>query len=166
MAWSLDPGTVQDPTTNVVAIHQWGDAVNAGFDFLRGAKAGCHLTSLVGTASGSMPWGTELYDVNGCHSTASLTERIVVPSGWAGLWSVGCDISMSTDIFDVFIQFNAVTNIVQQTSNTVGAVESMASCQTIYPMVVGDYFNVFTVGGTARSTAQTSRFYAHWMQGI
>jgi len=167
MAWSLDPASVQDPTTNAVCLHTWQDLVNAGFDFLRGAKAGCYLTSVVGTATGAfMPWGTELYDVNGCHDTGANTERITVPAGWGGLWFVGVDIAMSSGIFDAAISINGTTNIVIGSSTTSGALETMTSCCTVYPMTAGEYFAVFTVGGTARSTVQTSRFYAHWLQGI
>jgi len=166
MAWSLDPASVQDPTTNVVCLHTWQDLVNAGFDMLRGPKAGCYVTSLVGTAPGFMPWATEFYDVNGCHDNVTNNTRITVPSGWGGLWFVGCDMAMSSGIFDMFISINGVTNIVAESSNTSGALETACEGSTIYPVVAGDYFQVFTVGGTARSTTTTSRFYAHWRQGI
>jgi hypothetical protein len=113
-----------------------------------------------------MVWGTELYDVNGCHDNAVNTGRITVPASWGGLWFVGCDLAMTTDIWGMSIRLNGTTGLVGQTGNVSGGVESMASACTIYPMAVGDYFDVFTTGGTARSTAQTSRFYAHWLHGI
>jgi hypothetical protein len=162
----VDPQTAQNPTTGLVAPFGWGDAVNGDLNFLRGAKAGCHLTSLVGSGVGFLPWGTELYDDNACHSTVSNTERITVPSGWAGLWFVGCTIAVASDVFDIAIALNGTTNLVITSSNAAGATSSMIGCQTIYPMAVGDYFGVYLNTASTRSTSQTSRFYARWMQGI
>ena len=161
-----DPQTVQNPTTGLVAPFGWGDAVNGTLNFLRGAKAGCRLTSLVGTATGTdtpLPWGTETYDVNGCHSTASLTERIVVPSGWAGLWAVGTTIRGSANPFTIYIVVNATTRVTAASSNASGAVVSTVGCETIYPMAVADYFEVWMTGGTSRDTGVASSFWAHWL---
>jgi hypothetical protein len=162
-----DPQTVQNPTTGLVAPFGWGDAVNGDLNFLRGAKAGCHLTSAVGTAApGFLPWGTELYDVNGCHSTVTNTDRITVPTGWAGLWFVGCVLGAASDVFDASIAVNGTTGIVLSSSSAAGASEAMTGCQTIYPMAVGDYFSVYLTGVSTRSTGLTSHFFAHWLHGI
>ena len=67
-----------------------------------------------------MPWGTEVYDVNACHDIAVNTSRITVPATWAGLWYVGADMTMTSDIFDVSILVNGTTTIVVQSSNTIG----------------------------------------------
>jgi hypothetical protein len=163
----VDPVSIQNPTTGLVAPFGWGDAVNGDLNYLRGAKAGCYMTSTVGSAAGFMPWGTEFYDVNGCHSTVTNTDRITVPSGWAGLWFVGCDLAMTSDIFTVAIAVSlsggGPFNIGQASTNVSGAAESMVSVSTIYPVAVGDYFTVFVTGGSTRSTGQTSRYYAHWL---
>lgn len=165
MAWA-DPVVTQDPTTNVIALAAWGDVVNGDLNFLRAAKAGCRLSSVVGTATGTdtvLPWGTEVYDVNACHDNAVNTSRITVPATWAGLWYVGADVTMSSGAFAATIVVNAATRLVVQASNTVGAVDSAVSLDTIYEMAVGDYFEVWITGGTSRSTATSSFMYAHWL---
>jgi hypothetical protein len=165
MAWN-DPLTVQDPTTNVVALHGWGDAVNESFNFLRGAKAGCHLTSVVGTAittDTQLPWGTELYDVNACHDTGSNTERITVPTGWGGLWFIGCLLRCTNNVFHIMLVVNDTTRIAATASSVNGNVESSKTVETIYPLAAGDYVEVWATNGGNRSTSVASHFYAHWI---
>lgn len=42
--------------------------------------------SLTNATETAVTWNTESFDVGGCHSTSSNTERITVPTGAAGLW--------------------------------------------------------------------------------
>lgn len=165
-----DPQSTQNPTTGLVAPFGWGDAVDESFNFLRGAKAGCHLTSVVGTAITTdtpMPWGTELYDVNGCHDTGSNTERITAPSGWGGLWFIGanirCTISSGNSIFHTYLVVNNTTRIAAVSSNSHSNAQSSATVETIYPLAATDYVEVWVTNGAARSTSVASRFYAHWI---
>ena len=161
-----DPVTVQNPTTNVVASHLWGDAIAADLNFLRGPKAGCRLTSVVGTATGTdtvLPWATETYDDNGCHDNVTNNSRITVPSGWPGLWLVGASVRAASGIFTIHIVVNGTTRIVAATSNASGAVVNTVGCETIYVMAVGDYFEVWMTGGTARDTGVASSFWARWL---
>lgn len=164
-----DPQSSQNPTTGLVAPFGWGDAVNESFNFLRGAKAGCHLTSTVGTSTGTdtaLPWGTELYDVTSCHDTGSNTERITVPSGWGGLWYIGASIrlthSVATTPAQIYLVVNGTTRICQVSDNAAGF-EVQSCLDTIYVLAAADYVEVWVTGGTARSTAVESRFYAHWL---
>jgi hypothetical protein len=160
-----DPASSQDPTTGLHAPHGWGDAVAESMNFLRGAKAGCHLTSVVGTATGTdtqLPWGTELYDVNACHDTGSNTERITVPSGWGGLWFIGASVRCTTGLFHVYLVVDDTTRIAAQSSNSSGG-EGQSCVTTVYPLDAAQYVEVWVTGGTARSTSVASRFYAHWL---
>ena len=165
----VDPLTVQNPTTNVVAVHGWMDALNAGFNWLRGPKAGCSLSTVAATVTGTdtiIPFATEVYDVNGCHSTVSNTGRITVPANWAGMWLVGADIRCNSGIFTMSIVRNGTVRFGGQSSGSSGSTTTTAATQTFLEMAVGDYVEVWVTGGTAIDTAVASRFYAHWMFGI
>jgi len=165
-----DPNSAQNPATGLVAPHGWGTNVDASFNFLRGAKAGCHLTSVVGTAITTdtvLPWATELYDVNGCHDNVTNNSRITVPAGWAGLWFIGasirCTQSGTSTPFTIKLVVNATTTICQSVSVGVSLFENQHACETIYVLAAGDYVETWITNGTARSTAVASRFYAHWL---
>ena len=169
MAFS-DPNSSQNPTTGLVAPHGWGTAVDASFNFLRGAKAGCHVTSAVGTATTTdtvLPWATELYDVNSCHDNVTNNSRITVPSGWGGLWFIGANIretqSGTGSVFTIKLVLNATTVLAQSTSVGVAARENGHAVDTIYVLAVGDYVETWITGGSNRSSAVSSHFYAHWL---
>lgn len=167
----VDPVTVQDPAVNVVASHTWGDAVNAAFNWLHAAKAGCLLTTAVSTAvttDTAIPWATETYDVNGCHDTGSNTSRITVPTNWAGLWFVFADIFTTTGESTAWVRVNGTTKIVGQSNNYSGAANSGSELATIYDMAVGDYFEIVVTGGSnidGTGGTGTNRFGAYWMAG-
>ena len=167
----VDPVTVQDPTVNVVATHGWGDAVNAAFNWLHAAKAGCLLTTAVSTAvttDTAIPWATETWDVNGCHDTGSNTSRITVPTNWAGLWFVHANIFTTTDVSTVWIRVNGTTKIVGQSVHVLGGTNVGGDLCTIYDMAVGDYFEVVVTGGSnidGTGGSGTNRFGAYWMAG-
>jgi hypothetical protein len=161
-----DPNTTQNPTTGLVAPFGWGTNVNSDLNFLRGAKAGCHLTSSTGTATGTdtaLPWATELYDVNACHDNVTNNSRITVPSGWGGLWAVGASVRGASDIFTLQIVMGGGTRIVGATSNTSGATVSTVGLETIYVMTATQYFEVWMTGGSSRDTGAVSHFWAHWI---
>jgi hypothetical protein len=161
-----DPNSSQNPTTGLVAPFGWGDFVNGDLNFLRGAKAGCHLTSSVATGTGTdtvLPWATESFDVNACHDNVTNNSRITVPATWGGLWLVGANVRGASDLFTITIVVNATTRIVAQSSNASGGVVSATSCETIYVMAAADYFEVWMTGGTSRDAGSASHFYAHYL---
>lgn len=161
-----DPNSVQNPTTGLVAPFGLGDTWNADFNFLRGAKAGCHCTSSVGTATGTdtvLPWATEVFDVNACHDNVTNNSRITVPSGWGGLWLFGAEVRGASDLFTIYLVVNATTRIVAASSNASGGVVSMVACETIYVMTATQYVEVWMTGGTSRDTGVASRFWGHYL---
>jgi len=172
MAFS-DPNSAQNAATGLVAPHGWGTAVDASFNFLRGAKAGCHLTSVVGTSvNGSdivLPWATELYDVNGCHDNVTNNSRITVPSGWGGLWLLGASIRTTGgggSPTQIYIGLNGGSRPAHVTSSSNSTIADVQTClQVIVVLAVGDYVETWVTGtaGQTRSTAVASRFYAHWL---
>ena len=168
MAWS-DPNTAQNPTTGLVAPDTWGTKVDGDFNFLRGAKAACHVTSTTGTAITTdtvLPWATELYDVNGCHDNVTNNSRITVPSGWGGLWFVGASLRCTYaggNAWKLSLVVNGTTRICESSANAASAADEQHACDTIYVLAAGDYVEVWATGGTNRSTAVASRFYAHWL---
>ena len=165
----VDPNTVQNPTTGIVAPFGWGDSINAAFNWLRNPKVGCYVTSVTATAIGTdtaLPWGTETFDVGACHDTVTNTSRITVPTSWGGLWFVGADVAFDANagtIEQVWIVRNGTTKITGDTGrpNSTAHVQAV-SVEEIYVMAAGDYFEVWVTGADARSTAVTSRFYAWW----
>jgi hypothetical protein len=165
----VDPVTVQNPTVNVVATFQWGDAVNAAFNWLHAAKAGCLLSTAVGTALGTntaIPFATETFDVNACHSTVINTERITVPTNWAGLWLVGADIAAGAGEATIWIRLNGTTKIVGQSMNSSGSTNAQTNVLTVWDAAVGDYFEVVVTGGSAIDLSQaTNRFFGYWLHG-
>lgn len=159
-----DPQSVQNPTTGLVAPFGWGDAVNGDLNMLRGAKSGCHVTSAVGTATGTdtvLPWGTESFDVNSLHSTVSNTSRITADK--AGLWIVGASVRGASDLFTIYLVVNATTRIAAASANASGGVVSTVAVETIYVLAASDYVEVWMTGGTSRDTGVASHFYAHWL---
>ena len=167
----VDPVTIQDPTVNVVATFQWGDAVNAAMNWNHDAKAGCLLTTSVSTAvvtDTAIPWATETYDVNACHSTVTNTERITVPTNWAGLWFVHAQIFTTTSTSTAWIRVNGTTKIVGKSSNDAGGTNAGTSFCTIWDAAVGDYFEVVVTGGSnidGAGTTGVNRFGGYWMHG-
>jgi hypothetical protein len=163
----IDPNTAQDPTTGLVAPFAWGDDVDASFNFLRGAKVGCRLSSVVGTAIGGstvMPWATEVFDVGGCHDNVTNNSRITVPASWGGLWFVGANLCATAGgIILVEIALNGTSRPAGQASNPDGTVDTDTHVETILVLVAGDYVELWATGAGNRSTGDTSTFYAQWL---
>lgn len=166
----IDPNTAQNPTTGLVAPFAWGDDVDGSFNFLRGPKAGCRVTSVTGTAIGGdtvLPWATEAFDVNACHDNVTNNSRITVPTDWGGLWYVGANIAFDASagtIELVDIVKNAASRIVFAQSRPSSVAHTVGvSLDTIITMTAGDYFEAWATGADTRSTTVTSSFFAFWI---
>jgi hypothetical protein len=161
-----DPATVGDPTTGRTEVHGWGDAVNGSLNYLRGAKAGCRVTSSAGTATGTdtvLPWATETFDPDDFHDNVTNNSRLTVPSGKAGLYHVYSTVRGASNLFTLYIVVNATTRIVEQSSQASGSVVSTCGLETTWIMAVGDYFEVWMTGGSSRDTGVASSFGCQWL---
>jgi hypothetical protein len=170
----VDPAATQDPAVNLVAIDTWGDAVNTYQNDLRGAKAGCLLSTVAATVAGTktiIPFASESYDVQACHSTVSNTSRITIPTGWGGLWMIGANLRYTNNVFTLYFVLNGDTTnglIWAKSSNAWTAGDtSRVSVDTIYRFTAGDYVEIALDGTGAGSvfTGDNSYFWAQFLHG-
>lgn len=167
-----DPSATQNPTTGLLADDAWGDAVNLYQNDLRGAKAGCHVTTVTGTAITTntiIPFETEVFDNQGCHSTVTNTSRITVPTGWGGLWYLGANMRCTSNLFNMWLVLNGDTTnglLVGVSSGAWTAGDaSKCSMSTIYVLAAGDYVEVAITGGANIYTGDASNFFGYFLHG-
>lgn len=143
-----------------------------------GNKAGCRVFNSVAfgtsnSAAADVTFDSESYDRQACHSTATNTDRITIPTGWSGLWEIGCHINWANN--------SAGGRRVEIWRNGAGPIagsEIPASASddapkhsvvTTYALVAGDFLKVTVLQSSGGSlnivrTSDTSPcFWAHWV---
>lgn len=172
-----DPQTVNNPTAGAAATAAWGDAVRDATVFLATGKPHARVynsASINHTSSGSfvaVTFDSERYDVGGCHSTASNTSRLTIPSGEDGKYRIGGTVVFAASTASdrgLGIMLNGTTYIAQQvmTSNQAGSQPTVMQVSTDYALVAGDYVQLMAMqrsGGTLAMTAVSAYAPEFWI---
>lgn len=90
------------------------------------------------------------YDTDGAHSTVTNTGRLTVPTGGAGIYLIGANLSEDTSVYSVGhrsqfrILLNGVTVIARRHSHTdfADAEDSHFQIATVYPLNAADFVEV------------------------
>lgn len=179
MAWA-DPEDTHNPSTGTSPPASWGDAVNAAVQWLAGdasnPKPSCRVynssTQSISTSSATaITFNSERWDTGGCHSTASNTARITVPTGGDGKWLIGGHVQWSnsntTGTRQVQLRVNGTTVIaVHEALGTTA--DAMMSITALYSLAATDYVElvVFQNSGVSlniqSSSAYSPEFWAIW----
>jgi hypothetical protein len=164
----VDPQTIQNPTTGLIAttalLAQW----RTDMQWLRNSKAGCRVRTNVATVIGTntaIPFELEDYDNQACHSTASNTTRITVPSGWDGMWLFGGVMRFSTGNVSTLMVYkngSTTTALVRTNSQSNAGNQSSAALTGFERFVAGDYIELCATGGTPVATAFNPVFWSIW----
>jgi hypothetical protein len=123
----------------------------------------------------TLTFDTEVFDVNGMHSTVSNTSRLTVPTDGDGLYLIGGNVKFDTSgtatgssLKGVQILLNGATTIAQ---NLIGVVHSSyditIQVQTLYSLSAADYveLRVYTNSDVNVLTGATSPvFWATWQR--
>jgi len=118
-------------------IPAWG---SAGVTFV-----GCVLTKSIGqTIANStdvdVTWDTESLDTNGFHSTSTNTDRITIPSGYAGKYLVISQLSFGNNTSGSSRRARIYKNTTQLSTANVPPNRATPVASFIADMSVGDYF--------------------------
>jgi len=118
-------------------IPAWG---SAGVTFV-----GCVLTKSIGqTIANStdvdVTWDTESLDTNGFHSTSTNTDRITIPSGYAGKYLVISQLSFGNNTSGSNRRARIYKNTTQLSTANVPPNRATPVASFIADMSVGDYF--------------------------
>lgn len=119
-------------------IPAWGAAPAAGF-------VGCVLTKSVGqtianSTNVDVTWDTESLDTNGFHSTVTNTDRITIPSGYAGKYLVVAQLSYGNNATGDLRRSLIFKNTTQLSYANVRPNRATPVASFIADMAVGDYF--------------------------
>ncbi len=170
----VDPQTVHNPSTGTAPPAAWGDAVRNGLEFLA-RRPGCVVQR---TAAQSIPnsaltaiqfTATDVRDTDGYHSTATNPERITVPAGLGGLYSIGAVVPYvgnATGARVVRLRINGATTVASvDVPTNAGTTSTSVHVSVLWPLAVGDYVEVlaFQSSGGALNT-QTALPCVGWVQ--
>lgn len=154
----VDPNAVHNPATGTAAPAAWGDTVRDSLFAVQNVPlVRVHRTTTMSiTTATETPvlFDTELIDTHGMHSTAALTDRLTVPTGWAGYWNIRAGYRWAPTVSGgtrryFRLKINA-SIIIASTDVDVGGsgyAEGQVAC--IWGGAPGDYF---TVSGYQDST--------------
>lgn len=179
MAWA-DPADTHNPTTGNAIPASWGDAVNAAVQWLAGdasnPKPSCAVynsanLTITNNTNTACTFNSERWDNGGCHSTASNTSRITVPSGGDGIWLVGGAVRWSNTDTDgtrqVQLRVNGTLYIaIQECIGTAG--DTHMTVSKLVPLAAADYVElvVYQNSGSSIDVVSTSayspEFWAIW----
>lgn len=106
---------------------------------------GCVLTKSVGqsipnSTATDVTWDVESLDTNGFHSTVTNTERITIPSGYAGKYLVVAQLSYGNNATGDFRRSIIYKNTTQLSIANVRPNRATPVASFIADMAVGDYF--------------------------
>jgi hypothetical protein len=131
-------------------------------------SAAISIPNATGTA---LTFDSESYDVGAMHSTSTNTGRITVPTGGAGVYLVGGQVSWAgnaTGVRQVQVRINAGTAL--GINEQVSASAASANWQSImvpYAAVAGDFFDLTVTqnsGGALNSALVSPLSPAFWCQ--
>jgi hypothetical protein len=106
---------------------------------------GCVLTNSIGqtianSTNVDVTWDTESLDTNGFHSTSTNTDRITIPSGYAGKYLVISQLSYGNNATGDIRRAIIFKNTTQLSIANVAPNRSTPVASFIADMAVGDYF--------------------------
>ncbi len=122
----------------------------------------------------TLTFDSESWDNGGCHSTASNTSRITVPSGASGYWDIGANIEFgasATGTRIVSFTLNGGANPIAKVESPVnsGSSDTSVNLNTTWPLAVGDYVECLVYqnsGGNlnvVRAAESSPAFWAKWV---
>lgn len=183
MAGYSDPQGTHNPATGTSPPASWGDLIRDDVVWLAGDSASgnpkpmCRVSnsaaiSVANATATAVTFDTESYDVGGMHSTSSNTNRITIPSGGGGVYSIGGSIQWAanaTGARAVYIRVNGATIIELDEITPFAAATITHGVSTQYKLAAADYVELIvnqTSGGALNTNAAASYapiFYAHWV---
>lgn len=172
MAWSA-PSTRS--TGYVASAANWNEIVNdvlwLGNDMPHARVYNTANLAIPNSTITALTFNSERYDTGGCHSTASNTSRLTVPSGGGGVYHLGASVnfaSNATGTRAAAIRLNGATTLanveVGAQSGTLGLV---VSCD--YKLSAGDYVEVTVYqasGGSLNVTTNSSFSPEFWFRWV
>ena len=179
----VNPRTVHDPATGLSPPAAWGDAVNDSMQWLAGdnsflqAKPYCRIyhaapQNVANATATALSFAAERYDIGGMHSTSTNTSRITVPSGAAGVYSIGANVAYASNATGyrlTEIRVNGSTRIALTTIPGMSLDNLVVNLSCDYYLSVGDYVETFatqTSGGilaVVSGSAYSPEMWARWV---
>lgn len=129
--------------------------------------------SLANATNTAITMNSERFDNAGMHSTSSSTERLVVPTGAAGKYLFGGNISFAfsgTGSRGHHCYLNGATIICENTQQASSSVGNEMSYTSIYALAVADYIAMIgyqNSGGALNTTSNANyspEFWAYWLR--
>jgi hypothetical protein len=143
--WSLVAG----PTPRVMVSHSAGPSV-------------------ANNTNTAIAMDTESFDTDSIHSTSVNNTRLTIPSGLDGLWAVGYQYftGQASGAFATWVGVNGGTRIawVQTVATVVNS--HLNSSSAFYPMVAGDYFELYMFQNSGASVGTGGSSTAFWAYRI
>lgn len=172
----IDPQTVNNPTAGAIAPASWGDAVRDGIVYLGTNKPRCRVynsanISLTTATTTALTFNSERYDVGGCHSTSSNTSRLTVPTGEAGVYTIGGAVEFASNTTGeriLAIRLNGTTDLARQRVDSAGGQVAL-TVFTDYALVAADYVELtaYQSSGGALNVLATGNFSPEsWMRWV
>ena len=156
----VSPATGHNPTTGNVIPASWGDDVNTALDYIATNFPHCSIFESTAQAVTTGATGEDLTsneersDIGGMHSTASNTERILIPAGEGGLYVCTATVAFATNATGYrYVQFlvnNTTTNHGQMVASSGAANFTIVNAMRPLALNAGDYVTcraVQTSGG-------------------
>lgn len=117
-----------------------------------------------------LTFDSERWDTDGCHSTVSNTSRLTVPSGGAGIYTIGASVKMGTSLNQICgaeILLNGTTVIARDEDQDSTGGAFTFTPNTVYSLAAGDYVEVRVYidnGTVAQAGNYTPEFWFAWIQ--
>ena len=174
----VDPNTVSDPTTGQPILAAWGDVVRDNQEYSARNKPHCRVynSAAISLATSNvdqaLTFNSERYDVGGCHSTASNTGRITIPSGEGGKYLITGHVEIASNATgdrQLSIRLNGSTAIAAQRVGANASSVTIQSLSVVYALAAGDYVELWALqssGGALNVTASgnySPEFTAMWL---
>jgi hypothetical protein len=145
-------GKLTDDTGGVVTLDLSG---GAGSPTFCGAKAYNSGTQSLAASTSDIPLtlGSEEYDTDGIHSTASNTSRMTIPSGKDGKWLLqgGTLFQGGGQTYKLAVKKNGSTDL--RGAVTIPSGTNRGQVQLVVSAVAGDYFELMATTPTGTITA-------------
>lgn len=175
MAGYVSPVFTHDPAPGLVIPAAWGDAVDAGLDYLATLKARARVynsaaQSIANSTTVALTFNSERFDIGGCHSISSNTSRLTVPTAQDGSFLIGGGVSFAANasgLRQLLIRLNGSTVIAQSALNNNGAGSGTEfPITTFYQLAAGDYVELCAFqnsGGALNSQVGANYAPEFWM---
>ena len=145
---------------------KWAAPAGASFVGVRCYRSA--VQSIPNATVTAMLWDVENYDTSGFHSTSTNTDRITIPSGEAGYYSITANVNWATNATGFRnggIRVNGdgatIGAVVYIQPYNIAATENSMEITTVFYLNVADYvtFNVYQDSGGNLNTGSTKRDY-------